>query len=234
MKISVIIPVFNEEKTISTIIKKIKNLKNLDIELIVIDDCSTDKTRKLIDDNNISSLIDKKIFLKSNFGKGFACRKGIEAATGDLILIQDADLEYDPNDYYKLINPFKDENIKVVYGSRVLPGSKKIVPKSLLFKFTAIANFFLTKLSNLLNNQKLTDAHTCYKVFKSEVIKKINLIENGFCFCPEVTAKISKEKIIIHEIPINYIARTYKEGKKISFKDGILSFYAIIRYNIFG
>ena len=232
MKLSVIIPVYNEQSTISKIIKKIRLLKNINIELIVIDDCSNDNTREILKSKSLNSLIDKIIYLSQNKGKGYACRKGIENSSGELIIIQDADLEYDPFNYHKLIKPFKNKNVQVVYGSRVIPGGKREIPKSFIFKLTYLANYLLTALSNFLNKQNLTDAHTCYKIFNSKLLKSIKLQEDRFCFCPEITAKISKKKIKIIEVPIDYYARTYKEGKKISFKDAILSLYAVVKYNI--
>ncbi len=233
MKLSVIIPVYNEQNTIAEIIKKVRNLKDINIELIVIEDYSYDNTRKILKSDNVKNLIDKIIFLDQNNGKGYACRKGIELASGDLTIIQDADLEYDPKNYHNLIKPFKNKKIQVVYGSRVLPGGQREIPKHFIFRLTYVANYFLTTLSNILNKQKLTDAHTCYKVFNTKLLKSIKLNENRFCFCPEITAKISKKQIKIFEVPIDYYARTYKDGKKISLKDAILSLYAVFRYNIF-
>jgi glycosyltransferase involved in cell wall biosynthesis len=231
MKLSIIIPVFNEEKTILKILKKINSLDKINKEIIVVDDGSTDNSKSKIE-NECLDLIDKNIFLDKNYGKGYACRKGIENSTGDIILIQDADLEYDPNNYYRLLEPIRNNIAKVVYGSRIMPGSNTVDNKrfNLHYKF---GNFFLTKLSNILNKQNLTDAHTCYKVFKADIIKSISLKEDNFNFCPEVTAKISKLKIKIYEVPIDYYGRTHKEGKKIGFKDGLNAIYANIKYNLF-
>jgi len=230
MKITVIIPVFNEENYIKKILKKIKEL-NYDFQTIVVNDGSTDHTREIILNN--PSLYHDFIDLKKNSGKGSAIQEGIKKIKGDIVIIQDADLEYDPADYCKLIEPFKDENIMCVYGSRVLPGAKRIKPKTLSFAFRTLANFLLTFLSNLVNDQKLTDAHTCYKVFRSNLIKDIQLVEKGFNFCPEITAKVSQKGVKIFEVPISYKGRTHSEGKKIKFIDGFRAIKTIIYYNLF-
>lgn len=231
MLLSIVIPVFNEEKLIKDILLKINKLKDLNKEIIIINDGSNDNTLKVIE-NDCGKLYDKIINLDNNFGKGYALRKGFEFVTGDIIIVQDADLEYDPKDYYKLIDPIINFNHDVVYGSRVLAGSERTRPKSIDTLIRVFANRTLTSLSNFLNNQKLTDAHTCYKVFKSNLLKKINLVENGFNFCPEITAKFSQLGIKIYEVPISYYGRTHKEGKKISFVDGFRAIYAIFLYNI--
>ena len=230
MKISIIVPVFNEENFIKEILERIKKI-NLDLQIIVVNDGSDDNTRNILLENKF--LYDDFVDLVKNTGKGNAIHEGIKKINGEIVLIQDADLEYDPSDYYKLLDPFKDENIHCVYGSRVLPGANRTRPKSLSFAFRTFANHFLTFLSNLLNNQKLTDAHTCYKVFRSDLIKSLKLVEKGFDFCPEITAKVSKKKIQIHEVPINYYGRTHDEGKKIKFTDGFKAIKTIIYYNIF-
>jgi|TARA_Y100000389_G_scaffold5366_1_gene5081 dolichol-phosphate mannosyltransferase len=230
MKISIIVPVFNEENFIKEILERIKKI-NLDLQIIVVNDGSDDNTRNILLENKF--LYDDFVDLVKNTGKGNAIHEGIKKINGEIVLIQDADLEYDPSDYYKLLDPFKDENIHCVYGSRVLPGANRTRPKSLSFAFRTFANHFLTFLSNLLNNQKLTDAHTCYKVFRTDLIKSLKLVEKGFDFCPEITAKVSKKKIQIHEVPINYYGRTHDEGKKIKFTDGFKAIKTIIYYNIF-
>ena len=230
MLISIIIPVYNEKNSIKKILLKINKNKKINKEIILVDDLSTDGTRDVLIKNK--KLYSKIIFLDKNYGKGYALRKGFSIAKGDIILIQDADLEYDPKDYNKLINPIINLKTKVVYGSRVLPGGLRNRPKTIDTTIRMIANHFLTFLSNILNNQKLTDAHTCYKVFTSDLLKKIKLDENGFNFCPEFTAKISQLGIKILEVPINYNGRTHKEVKKIYFIDGFKAIIAILNYNL--
>jgi len=230
--ISIIIPVYNEESSIKKILLKIKKVKKLNKEIILIDDGSSDRTRVVIT-NECNGLYNKTIFLKKNFGKGFALRKGFAIAKGNIIIIQDADLEYDPKDYLKLIQPIISSNAEVVYGSRVLIGAKRSRPDLIDTKIRMFANHFLTFLSNILNNQKLTDAHTCYKVFKKKILKNIILKENGFNFCPEFTAKVSHLGIKIIEVPVSYYGRTHEEGKKIFFIDGLRAIWAIFKYNLF-
>ena len=231
MLISILIPVFNEESSIKEILTKINKLKELKKEIIVINDCSTDNTTEILKKNCIG-LYDKIINNKKNMGKGFSIREGIKFATGEIILIQDADLEYNPENYPRLVDPIIKKEAQVIYGSRVLEGGIRIRPKIYDSKIRLFANNFLTILSNFLNKQNLTDCHTCYKVFLSDVIKKIHLEENGFAFCPEVTAKVSKLGIKIKEVPIDYYGRTHEEGKKIVFLDGIKAVFAIIKYNL--
>ena len=228
MLITVIIPCYNENRTISKIIDKILSLKNINLQIIVIDDCSTDGTREILK-NEISERVDKIIYHNINKGKGAAIKSSIESIKGDIILIQDADLEYDPMDYYNLLKPFKNENIKVVYGSRVL--GRSIENKSTLIqKYRIIGNYLLTKFSNFINNQKLTDAHTCYKVFDKDIFFKLNIKENDFAFCPEVTTKLSNINQKIFEVPISYYGREYEDGKKIRFSDAIKAVKVIIKY----
>ena len=230
--VSIVIPVFNEEKFIKKLLEKVNSVKKINKEIIIINDGSTDDTYKIIK-KNCKNLYNKLINIRKNRGKGYACRKGIKKASGDIIVIQDADLEYNPNNYLRLLNPILKNNFKVVYGSRVLKGGRRIRPKTLAFSIRIFANHFLTFLSNLINNQRLTDAHTCYKVFSSEIIKKINLRENGFNFCPEVTTKISKLNIEIKEVPVDYYGRTVEEGKKIQFFDGFRAIYCLFKYRLF-
>jgi dolichol-phosphate mannosyltransferase len=230
MLLTIIIPVYNEKNNIQKILDKIFLIKLIKKEIIIVDDCSTDGTRKILK-QNLKHKVKRVIFHKKNHGKGAAINSAKKFISGDLVLIQDADLEYDPNDYYKLLKPFKKKNVKCVYGSRFLPSSKCTGPKSFGFKIRVIANYLLTLLSNLLNNQNLTDAHTCYKVFSANLFRSIELEEKGFDFCPEITAKISKKKIKIHEVPISYVSRTYKEGKKIKFIDGFKAIRTILYYN---
>ena len=232
MKISIIIPVFNEAQTIFKILKKIKNIKNIRKEIIIVDDGSTDKTNYVIK-KKCKGLYNKLIRYKENKGKGYACRTGLKNVTGEIVIIQDADLEYDPKDYIKLIKPILIKKTKIVYGSRVLKGAVRTRPKSIDVVIRLAANYFLTFLSNLLNKHQLSDAHTCYKVFHSDLIKKIKLYENGFNFCPEITAQFSKINEEIYEVPINYYGRTHDQGKKIYFIDGIRAIYALFKYNIF-
>ena len=199
MKISIVIPCFNERETIEKIIEKVKNQEHYEKEIIIIDDFSTDGTRNLLE-GEVKKKVEKIIFNEKNYGKGYSVRQGINAATGDIILIQDADLEYDPTDYPKLINPIINGYADVVYGSRFVGSEEKRV----LFFWHSIGNFILTLLSNMLSNLNLTDMENCYKVFKSEIIKSIDLKENRFGFEPEVTAKVAKktlgEKNVITDI----------------------------------
>ena len=231
MLVSIIIPVYNEENFIQEILKKISEVKNIKKEIIIVNDCSTDSTVKILETNCLG-LYDKIIHNKKNMGKGFSVREGIKSATGQIILIQDADLEYNPDNYPRLVDPIIKKEAQVIYGSRVLEGGTRVRPKIYDSKVRLFANNFLTIFSNFLNKQNLTDCHTCYKVFSSDVIKKIHLEENGFAFCPEVTAKISKLGIKIKEVPIDYYGRTHEEGKKIVFLDGIKAIFAIIKYNL--
>ena len=231
MLITVIIPCYNENRTISKIIDKILSLKNLNLQIIVIDDCSTDGTREILK-NEISERVDKIIYHNINKGKGAAIKSSIKSIKGDIILIQDADLEYDPMDYYNLLKPFKNENVKVVYGSRVL-GRSSDDKFTLIQKYRILGNYLLTKFSNLINNQTLTDAHTCYKVFDKDIFFKLNIKEDDFAFCPEVTTKLSNIKQSITEVPISYDGREIKDGKKIRFSDAIKAVKVIIKYKFF-
>ena len=231
MKITVIIPVFNELKTVRTIIDKILNLKDLDIQIILVDDFSTDGTRELIE-NELSKKVDKVLFHSSNKGKGSAIISAKKFIKGNIVIIQDGDLEYDPKDYYQLIKPILDNSYKIVYGSRVL-GKGRYRTNKFTSLFRIFCNHILTIISNFINSQNLTDAHTCYKVFKSEVFNNIILEENGFNFCPEITTKVSNLGIKIFEVPISYNGRTHKEGKKIKLIDGFEAILTIIKYKFF-
>ncbi len=231
MKLSIIIPCFNEIKTIEKIIDKIVDLKDLDKEIIVIDDYSTDGSRELLKTNLISK-IDHLILNEKNYGKGFCIIQAKSKISGDIVIIQDADLEYDPNDYYELIKPITMKKTNVVYGSRVL-GKKRYVGNSYISISRIFFNHILTILSNILNSQNLTDAHTCYKVVKREIFDNIDLEEFSFSFCPELTTKLSKLNEKIFEIPINYVGREYNEGKKIKLKDGLIAIKALIKYRFF-
>ena len=228
MLISVLIPCYNEKNSIEEIVSRINNLTDLEIEIIIIDDYSNDGSREILKDK-IKDKVSKIIFNEANFGKGYSLKKGIEAANGEIILIQDADLEYNPKEYYKLTKPIMDGNAEVVYGSRFIGGDERRI----LFFWHTVANKLLTLLSNMFTNLNLTDMETCYKVFKREIIKKINLEEKGFGFDPEVTAKIAKFKPKIYEVGISYFGRTYEEGKKIGLKDAFIVLKCIIIYNLF-
>jgi len=234
-KLSIIVPAYNESKTIHLILDKIKTatlINNIQKEIIIVNDCSTDDTGecvlKYIENN--SNLGIKYHKHKTNKGKGAAIRTGIENATGEYFIIQDADLEYDPNEYNLMLKPIIDGYADVVYGSRFMGGG----PHRILFFWHSIGNKLLTFLSNMFTNLNLTDMETCYKMFRTEIIQNIILKENRFGFEPEVTAKISKLKNIrIYEIGISYYGRTYREGKKINWKDGFRAIYCIIKYGWF-
>ena len=227
-KISIIIPCFNEKKTISLLISKIHKQFLPNKEIILVDDCSNDGTKKIIE-NFKPSFVNKIIFHKKNKGKGACIKTAKKYLDGQIVIIQDADLEYNPRDYKKLISPILQNKYKVVYGSRVL-GKNRYNLKNFSSVYRIFFNHVLTIFSNLINNQKLTDAHTCYKVFSREIFEKISLQENGFSFCPEVTTKISNLGVDILELPITYNGRTFKEGKKIKFKDGFKAIYALLKY----
>jgi len=228
MKLSIIIPCYNEQSTIKEIINKINSQPDIDKEIIVVDDCSVDKTKEILE-NEIKESVHKIIFNNQNYGKGYSIRKGIENSSGDYILIQDADLEYDPSDYKKLLNPIIDGVADVVYGSRFLGSSERRV----LYFWHTIGNKFLTLFSNMLSNLNLTDMEVGYKVFKSSLLKEINLKEDRFGFEPEITAKIAKKNIKIYEVGVKYFGRKYSEGKKITWKDGFSAIRCIVKYNLF-
>jgi len=227
MILSVIIPCFNEKNTIKEIVLAVKNSSYKNQEIIIVDDFSTDGTREILQ-NEIVPLVDKIIYQTHNQGKGSALRVGIAEASGDIIIIQDADLEYDPREYLKIITPILENKADVVYGSRFISGESRRV----LYFWHRVANFILTTLSNIFTNLNLSDMETCYKAFRSVIIKKINIEENRFGFEPEITAKIAKTKCRIYEVGISYNGRTYEEGKKITWKDGFRALYCIIKYNL--
>lgn len=234
--LSIIIPAYNEEKTIHFILDKVIAVQlngGLTKEIIIVNDCSSDKTS-----DAIQAYISKHPETKFNFlthevnkGKGAALHTGIQAASGKYLIIQDADLEYDPEEYNILLQPILDGYADVVYGSRFMGGK----PHRILFFWHSIGNQFLTFLSNMFNNLNLTDMETCYKLFKTDIIQSLSLKETRFGFEPEVTAKTAKIKNIrIYEVGISYYGRTYEEGKKIGWKDGVRAIYCIVKYGLFG
>lgn len=230
MRLSVIIPCYNELNTIDAIIDAVNNAPYKNKEIIIVDDCSSDGTReKLINIIESSGRVSKVIYHDVNQGKGAALRSGIQAATGDLVIIQDADLEYDPNEYPRLIEPILNNKADVVFGSRFLGGDAHRV----LYFWHRVGNGFLTLLSNMFTNLNLTDMETCYKVFRREIIQGIVIEESRFGFEPEITAKVSKLKCRIYEVGISYYGRTYDDGKKIGWRDGVRAIYCIFKYNIF-
>lgn len=231
MRLSIIIPCYNESATVLEIVNKILNLKyNIEREIILVDDFSDDGTKEIIRQNFLNHKDIRVIFHDKNSGKGAAIKTAKKFVSGDIIIIQDADLEYDPNDYKKLIEPIINNETKVVYGSRVL-NQNRYSARGFTSKLRVFGNHVLTVISNILNKQKLTDAHTCYKVFSREVFDKINLEENDFSFCPEATSKVSKLGYEIIEVPISYNGRDYKNGKKIKFSDAFKALKTLIKYS---
>ena len=229
--LSVVIPVFNEHKTIEQVFDRVYN-NQLVSEIILVDDCSTDGTFEIIENIVKKELPNKNIKIKicqnkKNMGKGGALRSGFKLATSEVIVIQDADLEYNPKEYPNLILPIAENKADVVYGSRFLGGTRRV-----LFFWHYIGNKALTLMSNIFSNLNLTDMETCYKMFRRSTLEKFDLQSNRFGFEPEFTAKIAKANLRVYEIPISYDGRTYKEGKKITWKDGIAAFYHILYFNI--
>lgn len=228
MKLSIVIPCYNEVGTIRSIVDRVRAAPVADKEIIIVDDCSRDGTRELLR-TEIAPLVAKIIYHEVNQGKGAALRTGFAAVTGDVVIIQDADLEYDPNEYPKLLAPIERGQADVVFGSRFAGGEAHRV----VYFWHMVGNKFLTLLSNMCTNLNLTDMETCYKVFKREVIQQIQIEENRFGFEPEITAKVAKLDVVIYEVGISYYGRTYKEGKKIGWRDGVRALYAILKYNLF-
>lgn len=224
--LSIVIPCYNEKKSIRAIVDKVREAPVANKEIIVVDDCSTDGTGSMLD-SEIAPLVSKVIHQKQNGGKGAALRTGFAAATGDIVIIQDADMEYDPNEYVQVIEPICRGEADVVYGSRFAAGRRY----ETAYRQNIAANLFLTRLSNLFTGLRLTDMETCYKAFRREIIQAIEIQENRFGFEPEITAKIAAKKVRIAEVPISYYPRKVEEGKKINWKDGVRAIYCIVKYH---
>ena len=227
MILSVIIPCFNEVKTLNELLAAVKECGVEDLEIIIVDDCSTDGTRELLKNLNDDTI--KVFYHEFNKGKGAALRTGFKSATGDICIVQDADLEYDPKEFPLLLDPIIKNKADVVFGSRFQSGR----PHRVVYFLHRIGNGVLKLLSNFFNDLNLSDMETCYKAFRTEVIKSIDIKENRFGFEPEITAKISKMDLRIYEVGISYYGRTYDEGKKIGWKDGVRAIYCILKYNLF-
>ncbi len=227
MKLSVIIPCYNEKDTIVDIVNAVLSSTYQNKEIIIVDDHSTDGTREILK-AKIENKVSRVIYKNKNEGKGAALRSGFETFTGDVVIIQDADLEYDPNEYEKILAPILTDKAEVVYGSRFMGGDAHRV----VYFWHRLGNGILTFFSNLMTNLNLTDMETCYKAFKREVIESIKIKENRFGFEPEITAKIARKKFRVYEVGISYYGRTYEEGKKVGWKDGIRAIYCIIKYRL--
>ncbi|MDP4612011.1 MAG: glycosyltransferase family 2 protein [Opitutales bacterium] len=229
MNISIVIPIFNEKETLHEIVGRVRAVEAMDVkEIILVDDCSTDGTRALLE-SEFNEPIFKKLYHEVNQGKGAALRTGFAAATGDIVAVQDADLEYDPAELPGLIRPIINDQADVVFGSRFVGGGAHRV----VFFWHMLGNKFLTLLSNMMTNLNLTDMECCYKLFRREVMDQITIEEDRFGVEPELTAKVSKLNVRIYEVGISYYGRTYDEGKKIGWKDGVRAIYAIMKYGLF-
>ena len=225
--LSVIVPAYNEAATVETALKRIREVQ-LRLEIIVVNDASTDGTREILAQLEEKRLVDRVLHHEKNRGKGAAIRTGIEAATGDVVVVQDADLEYDPQDLPALLLPIRSRQADAVYGSRFQGG-----PHRVLYFWHFIGNKVLTLLSNMFTNLNLTDLETCYKLVRSDLMKKLPLTSNRFGFEVEITARLAQARARIWEIPISYSGRTYAEGKKITWRDGVAALFHILRYNLF-
>lgn len=227
MKLSIIMPCYNEINTIETIVEAVKNVPYQNKEIIIVDDCSTDGTKGKLK-NKIEPVVSKVIYHDLNQGKGAALRSGIKAATGDIIIVQDTDLEYDPNEIPIVIQPILDGKADVVFGSRFMGGQ----PHRVVYFWHMVGNKILTTISNMFTNINLTDIETCYKAFRKEVLQSLEIEENRFGFEPEITIKVAKKRVRIYEVGISYYGRTYEEGKKIGWKDGFRAIYCILKYSL--
>lgn len=228
MKLSIVIPCYNEKNTIQDIVTAVKNAPVADKEIIIIDDCSTDGTREVLR-TTIAPQVDKIVYHEVNQGKGAALRTGFRHVTGDVVVVQDADLEYDPQEYPLLLEPIESGKADVVFGSRFMSNR----PHRVVYFWHRIGNQVLTLLSNMFTNINLTDMETCYKMFKREIIQSIDIEESRFGFEPEITAKVAALRCRIYEVGISYYGRTYDEGTKIGWRDGFRAIYAIVKYNVF-